>query len=229
MAVCALLPARSWPSRAESPPSAQPTRTRLRQLCACPYQARRQRANSTIGTSEHSPCQYVTTEIPHKLLLLAKLWEKRIRNSRPADRGLHSYSCPWLLSTLKEIVNLCKHVEYANRYAVKRILQSMHGCLEGYSSYAVDPNTLYFYPLADDGTTIVRRSNINNVEQLVDEPFYNNCGNNVVHISQKGKRKVSGQVKQISNKRSKLNDSAGNKLNFDDVEFLILEVEKRPP
>ncbi|TGZ53999.1 Uncharacterized protein DBV15_12250 [Temnothorax longispinosus] len=99
----------------------------------------------------------------------------------------------------------------------------MHGCLEGYSSYAVDPNTLYFYPLADDGTTIVRRSNINNVEQLVDEPFYNNCGNNVVHISQKGKRKVSGQVKQISNKRSKLNDSAGNKLNFDDVEFLILE------
>ncbi|XP_024877932.1 uncharacterized protein LOC112458493 [Temnothorax curvispinosus] len=80
-----------------------------------------------------------------------------------------------------------------------------------------------------DGTTIVRRSNINNVEQLVDEPFYNNCGNNIVHISQKGKRKVSGQVKQISNKRSKLNDSAGNKLNFDDVEFLILEVEKRPP
>ncbi|XP_024875805.1 uncharacterized protein LOC112457137 [Temnothorax curvispinosus] len=91
--VCALLPARSWPSRAESPPSAQRTRTRLRQLCACPHQARRQRANSTIGTSEHSPCQYVTTEIPHKLLLLAKLWEKRIRNSRPADRGLHSYSC----------------------------------------------------------------------------------------------------------------------------------------
>ncbi|XP_071639783.1 uncharacterized protein [Temnothorax longispinosus] len=81
----------------------------------------------------------------------------------------------------------------------------------------------------NDGTTIVRRSNINNVEQLVDEPFYNNCGNNIVHISQKGKRKVSGQVKQISNKRSKLNDSAGNKLNFDDVEFLILEVEKRPP
>ncbi|XP_024875463.1 uncharacterized protein LOC112456894, partial [Temnothorax curvispinosus] len=71
-----------------------------------------------------------------------------------------------------------------------------------------------------DGTTIVRRSNINNVEQLVDEPFYDNCGR---------KRKVSGQVKQISNKRSKLNDSAGNKLNFDDVEFLILEVEKRPP
>ncbi|XP_071577207.1 uncharacterized protein [Temnothorax nylanderi] len=104
-----------------------------------------------------------------------------------------------------------------------------HSCLEGYSSYAVDPNTLYFYPLADDGTTIVRRSNINNVEQLVDEPFYDNCGNNIVHISQKGKRKVSGQVKQISNKRSKLNDSAGNKLNFDDVEFLILEVQKRPP
>lgn len=23
-----------------------------------------------------------------------------------------------------------------------------HGCLEGYNSYTVDPNTLYFYPLA---------------------------------------------------------------------------------
>lgn len=39
-----------------------------------------------------------------------------------------------------------------------------HGCLEGYNSYTVDPNTLYFYPLADDGITIVRRSDINNVE-----------------------------------------------------------------
>jgi len=23
-----------------------------------------------------------------------------------------------------------------------------HGCLEGYNSYTIDPNTLYFYPLA---------------------------------------------------------------------------------
>lgn len=76
----------------------------------------------------------------------------------------------------------------------------------------------------------MRRSDINNVEQLVEEPFHDNNKNNIVHIRQKETPRISGQLKQINyNKRQKLNDSAGNKLNFDDEELLILEVQKRPP
>ncbi|XP_067207213.1 uncharacterized protein [Linepithema humile] len=96
-----------------------------------------------------------------------------------------------------------------------------HGCLEGYSSYTVDPNTFYFYPLADDGVTIIRRSN----KELVEEPFDNNMNN----VSQKEKRNISGERKQITFKRSKLNDNSEIKLNFDEEELLILEVQKRPP
>ncbi|XP_067213961.1 uncharacterized protein [Linepithema humile] len=95
-----------------------------------------------------------------------------------------------------------------------------HGCLEGYSSYTVDPNTFYFYPLADNGVTIIRRSN----KELVEEPFDNNMNN----ISQKEKRNISRERKQMS-KRSKLNDNSGIKLNFDEEKLLILEVQKQPP
>ncbi|XP_077260523.1 uncharacterized protein LOC143896501 [Temnothorax americanus] len=29
-----------------------------------------------------------------------------------------------------------------------------HPCLEGYNNYFIDENTLYFYPVLDDGVTI---------------------------------------------------------------------------
>ncbi|XP_018401690.1 PREDICTED: uncharacterized protein LOC108778878 [Cyphomyrmex costatus] len=107
-----------------------------------------------------------------------------------------------------------------------------HDCLDGYSSYIVNPKTLYFYPLADDGVTIVRRSNVNNTEQLVQEPFYHEDRSNIIQIPQSTdsteRQKISEPLKKVSRKYSKINENTRIKLNFDDEELLILEVQKRP-
>ncbi|TGZ51407.1 Uncharacterized protein DBV15_12432, partial [Temnothorax longispinosus] len=78
-----------------------------------------------------------------------------------------------------------------------------HPCLEGYNNYFIDENTLYFYPVLEDGVTIVRRSQINNEERIVAEPF---------------------QQGTTSRKRTPI-----SRLNFDEEESLILEVQNRPP
>ncbi|XP_071574844.1 uncharacterized protein [Temnothorax nylanderi] len=145
-----------------------------------------------------------------------------------------------------------------------------HPCLEGYNKYFIDENTLYFYPVLDDGVTIVRRSQINNQEKIVAEPFqqgkliprkckgYCNIKNKkiqllgfnhiifftnscrLLHQEGIGKKRI---VKQSETDRMHvLFVSNGNfyqgtsrkrtpisRLNFDEEESLILEVQNRPP
>ncbi|KYN06576.1 hypothetical protein ALC62_02471, partial [Cyphomyrmex costatus] len=79
-----------------------------------------------------------------------------------------------------------------------------HDCLHGYSSYIVDPKTLYFYPLA---------GNIIQIPQSTDSTE---------------RQKISEPLKKVSRKYSKIDENTRIKLNFDDEELLILEVQKRP-
>ncbi|XP_036147003.1 uncharacterized protein LOC118647022 isoform X2 [Monomorium pharaonis] len=83
-----------------------------------------------------------------------------------------------------------------------------HSCLEGYNNYMIDENTLYFYPVLDDGTTIIRRSEINNQEKIVAEPFQ--------------------QVRTSTTLNKTKTSKRTSKFNFDDEETLILEVQNRP-
>lgn len=94
-----------------------------------------------------------------------------------------------------------------------------HHCIEGYNKMYIDGNN-YFYPMLDDGKTIVRRSMmLGNTEKIVLDNQENVNPNtfDLVKAAEKNTR-----VSTAKNVRSK-------KLTDLETEILILEVQKRTP
>ncbi|XP_011166303.1 uncharacterized protein LOC105200446 isoform X2 [Solenopsis invicta] len=83
-----------------------------------------------------------------------------------------------------------------------------HSCLEGYNNYLINENTIYFYPVLDNGTAIIRRSAINNEKKIMVEPF------------QQAYTSAATSNKIKTHRRT-------SKFNFNDEETLILEVRNR--
>ncbi|XP_029176606.1 LOW QUALITY PROTEIN: uncharacterized protein LOC114944729 [Nylanderia fulva] len=91
-----------------------------------------------------------------------------------------------------------------------------HECLQGYSNFITD-NNLYFYPVLDDGETIVRRSLTQDAETIASVPFH---GDN------------QGQINRIFDPLIIIDfnqKSAKEKLSLEEEEMLILEVQCREP
>ncbi|KMQ87753.1 hypothetical protein RF55_12880 [Lasius niger] len=94
-----------------------------------------------------------------------------------------------------------------------------HSCLEGYNKFYIDEN-YYFYPMLDDGKSIVRRSMMpGNIEAIVMDN-QENLNPNIpepVRLS----RKLTGVPIAKTARNKQLTDL--------DIELLILEVQKRTP
>ncbi|XP_036139322.1 uncharacterized protein LOC118644593 isoform X2 [Monomorium pharaonis] len=54
-----------------------------------------------------------------------------------------------------------------------------HECLQGYTQYITDPDTLYFYPLLDDGVTVIKNrvSNTNKKQTVTTQLHKKNTNN----------------------------------------------------
>ncbi|KYQ47656.1 hypothetical protein ALC60_13412, partial [Trachymyrmex zeteki] len=97
-----------------------------------------------------------------------------------------------------------------------------HACLKGYTQYITEPDTLYFYPLLDDGVTAVKNkvSNINK-KQIVTRQSYKKNTDLVTTID------LSEQ--NSCEKRRNSDEGLKTKLNHDDEKSLILAVHLREP
>ncbi|KAH0567770.1 hypothetical protein KQX54_013532 [Cotesia glomerata] len=99
-----------------------------------------------------------------------------------------------------------------------------HVCLEGYEKLYVD-NNHYFYPMLDDGETIVRRSALSDGSEKVvsDSTLVNNenASPNYPENREPILKRRKGQPKKQLPKQKKLDE--------DETEMLIMEVEQRIP
>ncbi|KYN07826.1 hypothetical protein ALC62_01199, partial [Cyphomyrmex costatus] len=94
-----------------------------------------------------------------------------------------------------------------------------HDCLRGYFNYTTDEN-LYFYPLLDDGVTIVRRSLVQGSEVIATVPLQSN---NIVFIQ-------CTYIIDSNNIQPTLNTGQKKeKLSLEEEGTLILEVQCRQP
>ncbi|XP_018407148.1 PREDICTED: uncharacterized protein LOC108783153 [Cyphomyrmex costatus] len=88
-----------------------------------------------------------------------------------------------------------------------------HECLQGYSNFITDDN-LYFYPLLEDGKTIVKRSLIQGAETIASVPFHGDNQEN---------------IRSINNNKDSNQKNAKVKLSPEEEKMLILEVQCREP
>ncbi|XP_028046932.2 uncharacterized protein LOC114254575 [Monomorium pharaonis] len=91
---------------------------------------------------------------------------------------------------------------------------SRHKCLEGYSNFITDKN-LYFYPVLDNGVTVVRKSLVQGAEVIAAAPFHEDNQENI---------DLTTNYNKNTNRKN-----AKEKLSPDEEEILILEVQYRQP
>ncbi|XP_011056194.1 PREDICTED: uncharacterized protein LOC105147105 [Acromyrmex echinatior] len=97
-----------------------------------------------------------------------------------------------------------------------------HACLKGYTQYITEPDTLYFYPLLDDGVTVIK-SRVSSIDkkQIITVQLRKKNTDFItpIHLSEQNS----------CEKRKNLDESLKTKLSHDDEETLILEVQLREP
>ncbi|XP_018354310.1 PREDICTED: uncharacterized protein LOC108755666 [Trachymyrmex septentrionalis] len=97
-----------------------------------------------------------------------------------------------------------------------------HACLKGYTQYITEPDTLYFYPLLDDGVTVIK-SRVSSIDKkqiiTVQLPKKNTDFVMPIHLSEPNS----------CEKRRNSDEGLKTKLSHDDEETLILEVQLREP
>ncbi|XP_015189953.1 PREDICTED: uncharacterized protein LOC107073768, partial [Polistes dominula] len=99
-----------------------------------------------------------------------------------------------------------------------------HECLKNYSDVHIDEN--YFFPLLDDKVTIVRRALLpNGTEGIIYEKLYPTNDENASPNTGKSLNT------SINKKQNNTGSTAkrGKKLNDDEVEILLLEIQCRQP